>query len=147
MLTSTQDHSILDMSAVFTGQLAKVVRGVELLADRTVLVQDEIQATAAPAKVRWAMVTRAAVKLAGDHALLQSEGKQLALRVLSPGGVTVKTYPTDPPPHDYDARNKGTRLVGFEVMVPASGKQTLVVALVPGGATASPIKVRPLASW
>ncbi|MCX7009954.1 MAG: heparinase II/III family protein [Kiritimatiellaeota bacterium] len=144
---STQQHSLVDLSAVYAGQLAKAVRGVALRPDRTVLVQDEIQATSAPAKVRWGMVTSADVKVTGSSALLQRDGKQLALRVLSPAGAVIRLYPTDPPPGKYDARNEGTRMVGFEVTLPAAGKQTLTVALIPGGKTDLPIPLKPLANW
>jgi hypothetical protein len=144
---ATPAHSLVDLSSVYAGQLARAMRGVALQADRTVLVQDEIQALKEPATVRWAFVTQAEVTLSRNSALLQSQGQKLALRVLSPAGATVKLYQTDPPPGKFDARNEGTRMVGFEVRMPAASKQTLTVALVPGGKTDAPIRIRPLAEW
>jgi hypothetical protein len=133
-LTSSKPGcGLVDLTSVYAGQLARAVRGVTLQPDRTVLVQDEIQALKEPATVRWAFITSAEATCDGSTALLQRNGQKLAVRVLSPAGVTVKTYQTDPPPGKFDARNEGTRMVGFEVQLPAGGQQTLTVALVPGG--------------
>jgi hypothetical protein len=121
---------------------------VALQADATVLVQDEIVALGNLATVRWAMVTRADVKIDGPgQATLTQAGKTLGLRVVEPAGVGLKIYPTDPPPSVNDARNEGTRLLGFEVAMTARQAQRLVVHLAPGEAPAQPPVVQPLPEW
>jgi hypothetical protein len=110
-------------------------------------VQDEVKALGKAASVRWAMVTRAEVKVDGEgHATLTQDGKKLGFRVLEPAGAVVKIYPTDPPPAATDARNPGTRMVGFEVAVSAGAAQRIVVQLVPRDAGSAPA-VKALAEW
>jgi hypothetical protein len=141
-------RTVVDLTATYQGQLAKALRGVVLQPDRSVRVQDEFTALGKPASVRWAMVTRASVKVDGaGQATLSQEGKKLTLRVLEPAGATLKIYPTDPPPAKTDARNEGTRMVGFEVQVPAGAAQRLVVQFVPQSATPTETPVQPLAQW
>src|ERR1019366_161615 len=57
----------LDLSPVFAGQATRVIRRFELGADRTVTIRDELAGLAPGTNVRWALVTKADVKLAGDR--------------------------------------------------------------------------------
>jgi hypothetical protein len=140
-------RTVVDLGGIYQGQLAGARRGVALQDDRSVVVQDEVQALGRAASVRWAMVTRAEVKLDGaGRALLTQGGKKLGFRVLEPAGAVVKIYPTDPPPTAIDARNPGTRMIGFEVAVGAGAAQRIVVQLVPQDAGRAPT-VRALAEW
>lgn len=140
-------RTVVNLDRIYEGQLASARRGVVLQDDRSVLVQDEFKALGKAAKVRWAMVTRADVKIDGaGHATLTQEGKKLGFRVVEPAGAVVKIYPTDPPPAATDAPNPGTRMVGFEVAVGAGGAQRIVVQLVPRDAGSVPA-VRALADW
>jgi len=137
--------TVIDTGAVYQGQLAAAQRGVALLPDRSVLVQDEITAGAA-ATVRWAMLTPAAVTVtAAGRAELAQKGKTLTFRVLEPAQAEVRIWSTDPPT-EFDAPNPGTRLVGFEVTVPAGTAQRIVVHLAPAG-TAGQVEIRPLPAW
>jgi hypothetical protein len=141
-------RTVVDLTAIYQGQLAQARRGVVLQADRTVRVQDEVKALNKTAAVRWAMVTTAEVKVDGaGQATLSQSGKKLAFRVLEPADAKLKIYPTDPPPSPLDAKNPGTRMLGFEVQVPAGGAQRLVVQLVPQTAAAAAVPVTPLAEW
>lgn len=141
-------RTVVETTSVYRGQLARASRGVALQPDRTVRVQDEFTALAKAATVRWAMVTRAEVRVDGPgRATLQLGGKTLRFRVLEPAGVLVQLYPTDPPPAATDARNEGTRMVGFEVVAAAGTAQRLVVQLEPASAGTSDQPVQPLANW
>jgi hypothetical protein len=149
IVTAQAGRSVVDLGAIYQGQLAQARRGVALQADRTVRVQDELVGTGKAASVRWAMVTHADVQVAGPgRATLAQQGKKLEFRVLEPAGAVVKIYRTDPPPSKLDAKNPGTRMVGFEVQVPAGQTQRLVVQLVPQSAGAAPAAaITPLAEW
>lgn len=141
--------TIVDTSTVYQGQLTSARRGVILQADRSVRVQDEIVTLAQPAKVRWAMVTLAEVRIDGPgRATLSRDGKRLSFHVLEPKGATLAIFPTDPPPAPTDARNEGTRMIGFETTAPANHGQRIVVQLVPeSAARAEGTPIRPLAEW
>jgi hypothetical protein len=149
IVTAQAGRSVVDLGAIYQGQLAQARRGVALQADRTVRVQDELVGTGKAASVRWAMVTHADVQVAGPgRATLAQQGKKLEFRVLEPAGAVVKIYRTDPPPSKLDAKNPGTRMIGFEVQVPAGQTQRLVVQLVPQSAGAAPAAaITPLAEW
>jgi hypothetical protein len=122
---------------------------VQLRPDSTVLVQDEFTAAqAGAASIRWAMLTRADVRIDGPgRATLTREGRTLELRVLEPAGAALKIYPADPPPAETDAPNPGTRLVGFEIEAPAGGPRRVVVHLLPRPAAAAPVALQSLSDW
>lgn len=149
LTVSKRGVTVVELSDTYRGQLAKAARGVELRPDRTVLIQDEFSAMEGKAAtVRWAMLTRAEVKIDGaGRATLSREGRTLQLRVLEPVGVPLRIYATDPPPAATDAPNPGTRMVGFEVSTAAGASRRMRVQLVPQSATASPVPLRPLSGW
>ncbi|CAN5373253.1 hypothetical protein BH10PLA1_BH10PLA1_04370 [soil metagenome] len=147
ILRSTQNFTIVDTGPVYEGQLAAARRGVLLRPDRSVRIQDEIQgASAADATVRWAVLTRANVKIGDASAELTSNGRHLTMRLVSPAGTTFKVVSTDPP-HDYDAPNPNSRLVTFETAISAGESKTLVVDFVPETAGNDTPKVTPLDDW
>ena len=137
-------RTVVDLTGVYRGQLEQARRGVELRADRTVVVQDEFTA-AEPAAVRWAMLTRAEARIEGPgRATLEREGKTLRLTVVEPAGVELKIYATERPPRDTDAPNPGTRMIGFETTGTAG---RIVVRLAPGSTAPDKLETRPLAEW
>jgi hypothetical protein len=141
-------RTVADLREIYVDQLAAAGRGVALQSDGTVRVQDEFTTLDQPAEVRWAMVTRATVRLgATGTATLEQGGKRLTLRVLEPAGATLEVFPTDPPPSQTDAANPGTRQVGFRVTALPRTSIRLVVQLEPGGPRPQPETVRPLRAW
>jgi hypothetical protein len=141
-------HTIIDMSAVYAGQLASAKRGVGLLPGSAVVVRDEFTVGDAPARVRWGMVTRAEVEITpGGGALLKQNGKQLGLRVLGADGVEFEIYETASPPEDYDAPNPGTRMIGFTLPLEAGAAQRLTVLLQPGGPAERAAEIDALDAW
>jgi hypothetical protein len=147
-LLRADGRTVVDLTAIYAGQLADARRGVALQPDRSVRIQDEFTTGERAARVRWAMVTRADVALEGaGRATLRQEEQRLTFRILEPAGATLTVYPTDPPPSPNDARNEGTRMLGFEVQVPAGTSQRLVVQLVPGSSDPTPAPTTPLARW
>jgi hypothetical protein len=146
---SKPGRTVVDLSETYRGQLAQARRGVQLLADRTVLLQDEFTAAGpAAASVRWAMVTRADARIEGPgRATLTRNGRTLQFRVVEPADAVLRVYPTDPPPAATDAPNPGTRILGFEVQAPAGAARRIVVQLVPQSAKAGAVTPRTLSEW
>ena len=125
-------YAVVDMSATYSEQLAGAKRRFSLEADRRVLVEDQLAGGARASKVRWGMVTPATLKPDGpNRAWLEKDGKRLRLEVLSPANVTIESWPADPPPKDYDARNPGISIVGFKVAIEPGQKLALKVSLQP----------------
>ena len=143
-------HAVMDLGALYGGQLARAERGFALLPDGRVLVRDEVAAPDAPARVRWVMNTPAEVaENAPGRALLAQGDKRLLFQVLEPEGAVVETWSTEPH-NEWDSPNPGTRQVGFEVLVPAGAERALSVLLTPGSvldkAPDTP-PLRPLREW
>jgi hypothetical protein len=128
-------NAVTDISAAYKGDLTKAVRSISIVNKRTVSVRDEIEAADTITIVRWTLLTPAQAAITGKNtAELTQHGKKLVLKVEGPAGVIMKIWPTDPPPHDYDAPNPGTTRIGFEITLPAKAKTTLTVSLTPEAA-------------
>jgi len=127
-------YTVIDMSAVYDGQLDSAKRKVSLVRERSVLIVDEIKTLDRESTVRWGMVTRASVEVIGDgEAILRKDGKELALRVKAQEGVQLQVFETEDPPNDYDAPNPGTRMIGFKVVCEPASEVRLAVELAPDG--------------
>lgn len=141
-------NATTDLSEIYSNGLARANRGIAIVDKAYVVVRDEVETAAAPATVRWTMLTPATVKLIGpNEAELTKDGKTLRLQVQEPARITLKTGSTEPT-HDYDAPNPGTVLVTFEATIPANTKGALTVLLVPqkSAGKAKPT-LQPLAQW
>ena len=141
-------NAVIDLSRLYQGQVERAKRGIALVKNKYVLIQDEVQTSQHPATVRWSMLTSASVKIiANNKAELVKDGKKLILYV--PGkDVVIQTWPTAPP-REYDDPNPGTVRVGFDTKVPAQTQKSWQVFLIPE-ASVEPISVqstRPLRDW
>lgn len=127
-------NAISDISAVYGGQLKKAVRGIAIVDNKYVMVQDELESGASETVIRWNLLTSAAVTITGPNsAELVKNGKKMTIKVVSPAVVTMKTWSTVPQ-NSYDAANPGTIFTGFEAVIPTGSKATLTVLLLPEGA-------------
>ena len=141
-------YAISDLSTVYENQLASVTRGVAIVNEGYLIVQDELKALDTPTTVRWTMLTPADVTIKGGNtAILTKDGKEVLLRVTSPDKVQLKTWSTEPTT-DYDAPNPGTTLLGFEIQVPPGKSRVLHVMLIPRAAERNMRrKIVPLNNW
>jgi len=150
--SASPDHmyATTDLSEIYKGSLARAQRTIAIIDQKYVVISDTLQASDTAATIRWTLVTAATVTITGKNtAELTKDGRRLLLSVTSSGAsgsgasssaaatgnLTMKTWPTDPPPNSYDAPNPGTIRVGFEVTVPAKSKASIVVSLMPSWPT------------
>ena len=125
-------HTIVDMSAVYKGQLAAAKRTIGLRKNQSVLVQDELKTLDRKTAVRWGMVTRAKVTITSDRsAVLKQDGEEFFISVLNPENAKLELFDTENPPESFDARNPDTRMIGFHTDIPASTNAHLHVLLSP----------------
>lgn len=141
-------NAVTDLSEIYKGSVAKVMRGIAVVDKSYVAVRDEVETLDSTTTVRWTMLTPATVKIVGlNKAELIQKDKKLILQVDAPSNIAMKTWSTDPP-NSYDAPNPGTALVGFEVTVPAHTKTEWVVKLIPEEALLHATKkIQPLKNW
>ena len=145
---SDEGAVIVDLKDIYANQVNDVRRGYQLLPDRTVLIQDEIQTLDRKTQIHWGMVTRAQVEIV-DHqsAILTQDTRALHFKVLYPEDVQIEIFDIENPPNSYDERNENTRKIGFEIQVPASSESRIVVWLNPGiQSDVSPV-FTPLETW
>lgn len=122
--------AISDISTVYDDQLQAAKRGVSIIDEQYVLVQDEVKALDKTSQLRWAMVTEADVNITSDGATLTKDGQTLYFKVKGPDNLEIKTWSTAPTT-DYDAPNPGTILLGFDYELPPNTSATFQVYLVP----------------
>ena len=151
-----RNFAVADLTDAYGKKAEKVLRGVELLPDRALLVQDEIQAPEhEPVEVTWTMLTdaKAEVNSDGNEVILRKSDKTLAMRLVLPKSARFEIIEGNPPAPQRrhpDAKRIVVRLVpgGFET----KGKvreAKVAVLLTPGGragAGAVP-EIVPLAKW
>ena len=127
---SPQQRSVVDLTEVYRDQLASARRAVTLHADG-VTIEDTIRALKGQAcSVRWAMVTAATPKIGdGMDATLVSADTRLGLTATGVKGARWEVYPTEPPPHEYDAPNPGTCLIGFTTKLEPGETRTITVRM------------------
>lgn len=79
--------AVADLTTAYTRHAQKVHRGIALIGDDRVLVQDEIQA-ATPVEADWGMHTNAAIDKDGRRAMLTLGGKKLYADLMEPTAAT-----------------------------------------------------------
>jgi oligo-alginate lyase len=142
-------YSQIDLTPVYRGQVEAARRGVALLPDRRVIIQDEWTTIDRPTDIAWQWLTRADVTLEPHGALLSQKGERLRLRVVEPSTATLTVDETARLLQSHDEPNPGLRRLVIKMSSPAAAKGRLVVIAEPGSAkveSPAPI-VRPLADW
>ncbi len=94
------------------------------------------------------MVTGADVSIEGNKtALLKQKTKTMRLTVLTDKPIKLRTYSTEPKA-DYDAPNRGTRMIGFEVSLSGDEAARTVVVMTGSDAIADPmIDIKSVLKW
>ncbi len=120
-------RAIVDLEPVYRGQLATVRRGIEILDDGSVRIEDAFSAPEAAGRadripVRWGMLTRAEVELVGPRrALLRRDGAQVELVLEEPAEAHWELVDTGTPRAAHDQANPGTSMLAFTVSLPDGG--------------------------
>src|SRR5690606_26410936 len=105
------------------GQASNVVRALRFDSkDGSVEIRDTVESPVGA--VRWAVVTRAAVKLEGRRVVLEEGGRRLVMERRDDAGGAWEEYSLKPPTAEENPNN-GFRMIGFTV--PAAGKLGLEV--------------------
>jgi hypothetical protein len=126
-LSNSSPFAIADLSAAYSRDAQSLHRGVALLENSGVLIQDEItwRAGSEERTVRWQMMTDAEITLAGAEATLTKSGKCLRARMLSPQGARFAV--ASPQQKAPENPNSGLRQLVMEHS--EGGTQTQIVVL------------------
>ena len=139
-------HLISDLTNAYKGQVKSCWRGIAIVDNRFVVVQDEIESLDKATELTWSMVTKATVRKLDDYSLELTEGmKKMIFRVETNQKIKLKTAPAKSS-NSYDAPNDGVTIIGFETLIPASTQVNYCVKLIPQKAKAK-YKTTPLKEW
>ncbi len=124
--------SVIDLTALYPGEVSSARRGVRLLPSHAVLFQDEWTAKTA-VDVSWQMMTRAQVTVVrpGEIELTQKDQK-LTLRILEPANAEVVVEEAWKLTQWYDSYNKEARRITLKTHSAAHAPGTFRVLAVPG---------------
>ncbi len=140
-------YAVSNLSSIYEKQLVSAKRGVAIIDQKYVVIDDELIAPAKPVTVRWTMMTTATPTFGDKTITLTKDGKTLLLKINTTASVNMKTWSTTPTTN-FDAANPGTTLVGFEMKLESNQNQAIQVFLIPGSVTAEKVKFKkPLAKW
>lgn len=93
--SATEHHSVLDLTPTYKSQASRVLRGIALLSDSGVLLQDELYGLPPQTEVAWRMLTQAEVILEEKGAVLKRAGESLRLSFQVPGEITLAVLEVD----------------------------------------------------
>lgn len=114
------NFTIADLSDAYTAHPRSVRRGVALIRDDIVLIQDEISKSE-PGPVLWTMHTAATMHLNGSKARLTQNGKEMTAVILSPADARFEVRSANPCDTPYNA--------SCDAQSPNTGIQRLVISL------------------
>ncbi len=141
--------SVVNLDAVYAGQVEDVSRGVMLTSDRCVLIQDEWTAAAKAVEVTWQMLTQADEAVIGEGEVHLKQGKEsLVLRVLAPVDAKIAVEGVSAPRAPYDAPNPNLKRITITTHTAGGANGAFRILAVPGSiVTPAPLDVRRLADW
>jgi hypothetical protein len=123
--------AVSDLSKVYENQLKSVKRGVAIVNEQFVVIQDEIATLDKTDTIRWTTLTEAHVKIAGKNTVeLMLNGKKMLVKFETTVPIQIKTWSAKSP-NDFDAPNEGKTLFGFEMVLKPNSKQTVCTKFIP----------------
>lgn len=137
-------YAIADLDQAYKSKLTAWSRGVEILDNKRVLVQDEI-APAKPVDVVWNFHTLATVEIAQDgrSATLTHNGATLHARILAPAGVRFSTVSTQPPA----PQEPNPGLTNLVIPIQQQASATTIAVLFTASGDKKIPHIKPLAQW
>ncbi len=134
--------AVADLSTAYADCTRSASRGIALLGEAALLIQDEF--TGLPAEsLFWQVFTGAHIQTAGAEATLVQDGCRLTVRVLEPAGAVFRERSATPPTAA-EEQNVGFRRLVLELPAVA-GDRRIRVLCSRGPVEAPP--PRPLSAW
>jgi len=136
-------HLILDLSGAYSEDASTVFRGIRLMHEKGVLIQDEVVWLPGTKEhnVRWQITTDAQISIHENSAILCKEGRILQAGIVSPAEAIFQTGPAV-------AGNLERPNQGFsQLIVSVADFATYARVAVFLSATRANIEITPLSSW
>jgi hypothetical protein len=123
----------IDLSSIYSEDVSKVTRDVELLNEQYLQVTDNITASSTnDAQITWTLVTPAEVQKAGKNEIrLTQNDKTVVLSVKSPEKFDLSFAPAVPESGQYGQPNPGITFIRLSCQVKAKSRTKIQVQLKP----------------
>lgn len=109
------DAAVINLSPAYADQAVTVLRTASFDSkEGSVTLLDQVVKPVGP--VRWAAVTKAAVKIDGARVILEEAGKKLVIERIFPAGAAWEEYSLKPGT-EQEEQNEGYRMIGFTAPV------------------------------
>lgn len=82
---TTYPFAVINLTSAYSKQAQSMLRGMQLLDRDVILVQDDLILESGMQKVTWSCITSAEVDVKGNVAVLNKDGQQFFLKIISPG--------------------------------------------------------------
>ncbi|WP_309400149.1 heparinase II/III domain-containing protein [Cerasicoccus maritimus] len=140
-------YAVVDMTEVYPDAAERMRRGVAMLDNAYILIQDEWTAPSGHQPTVWRMMTRAAVALSADgrSATLTLQGKELMARILKPETAQF-SIESATPSNPKEKQNNGLRVLTATVP-PTTEDVQLAIVLIPGSSKSESTQVTALDLW
>lgn len=125
-------HTTVDLTSLYADQASKVVRTLSLPERKRVEIKDRLEGLKAGSRVRWGMVTRAAIRVEGARAELRQSGEKMTMEASGNVPLVWTVIDTAKPRAEFDSPNPGTAMLAFEAVAPDSGILEFNVKFTPG---------------
>ena len=123
----------MNLTSLYENDVKSVQRGVGLMNNKYVLIQDRVVTGDKTDTIRWNMLTTAQPKIIDEKTILLTQnGKKLLIVTNGNADIKSRTWTTKSP-NRWDADNTGTIFVGFEIIIPANTEKLISTILIPGG--------------
>ena len=86
-----QPFARFNMTSLYKNEVKETFRKFTLLDDHTIEVEDEVELLNPQSVVYWRVVTRTAVEVKGNRAVMHCKGKRFYLEIVSPAGAEFRT--------------------------------------------------------
>lgn len=147
-LEGKKPFALLDLTSLYQDQVARAERGVMVLDDKAVLIQDEWKGRDRETDYSWQFMTRADVQVADGKVRLTKDGKSFELLVLDKAPATIKVEKAEELMQSFDAPNPDVKRVSIRLKTAPGEEGRLRVLAVPGSSgTVDPVVMLPLADW
>lgn len=139
----------IDLTPIYTGQMAAVQRGFHLRADKSVLIQDEWKSGERGASVSWQMITYANVELKKDEIVLTQSGETMRLMVVVDEVAHLSVQEVDGLLNVWDKPHPGLKRITIRLnTLPISSARLAIIADPSGKAEKiKPEQLLPLTQW
>ena len=125
------NSATVNLSEIFAGQAGSVTRKFSVVENKTVSIRDDITAAKLGLSVRWQMLTHTKISVHNNEAILQQDGRTLAVKILSPSGAHFEIASAQPPDDGVNQLNPNSQILVVNTTVPASGNLTFEIELQP----------------